>query len=146
MKSPSKTTRRKSAHPTHEDDRPAQGKWGWHYRTLLALRDHLAADPGDRTRELADAMEPPSLHPEDLSDELYDRVLAASLPPGRAEAHREIEDALNRIRAGKYGRCEATGRLISAAQLRAMPWCRYAAPVPAKPAVHAIGTKDHAHS
>ena len=106
---------------------PIAPEWAWHYRTLLALRDHLDAETGDRARESCDAMEPPSLHPEDLFDELYDRELAGALPPERAAARREIADALHRLESGRYGVCEATGRRIPKARLLARPWCRYTA-------------------
>ena len=100
-------------------------QWGWHLRTLLALRDHLRGSIGDRERELCDPMEPPSLHAEDLVDERYDRELAAALPSDSAGALREIEDALLRIKAGTYGRCERTGRAIPRVLLRAVPWRRW---------------------
>jgi DnaK suppressor protein len=64
------------------------------------------------------------MHTEDLADELYDRDLALDLPRAPTEAVHEIEAALARLQAGTYGRCEVTGRLIPAAQLRAMPWRR----------------------
>jgi RNA polymerase-binding transcription factor DksA len=66
-------------------------------------------------------MEPPSLHAEDLVDELYDRDLALALPPIPVEALREVEAALDRLKKGIYGKCEVTGRPIPAAQLRAKP-------------------------
>jgi RNA polymerase-binding transcription factor DksA len=43
----------------------------------------------------------------------------------------EVEAALQRIRNGTYGICEATGKPISLDRLRAIPWtrfCREAAP------------------
>lgn len=103
---------------------PPPEVWGWHLRTLLALRDHLRGGTGDREREPCDPLEPPSLHAEDLVDELYDRELAAALPADPASAWREIEAALLRLKDGTYGRCERTGRAIPAAQLRAIPWRR----------------------
>jgi RNA polymerase-binding transcription factor DksA len=81
---------------------------------------------GDRVRESCDPMESPSLHAEDFIDELYDRELAAALPADSASALREIEDALLRLKAGTYGRCERTGRAIPLVQLRALPWRRFA--------------------
>jgi RNA polymerase-binding transcription factor DksA len=110
--------------PKAESEIPQE--WAWHYRTLRALRDHLATGFGDRLREPVGAMEPPSIHSEDLADELYDRELAKSLPQDRGMALREIDDAIQRICTGVYGKCEATGRLIPKPQLLAMPWRRYA--------------------
>ena len=71
-------------------------------------------------------MEPPSLHAEDLSDELYDRELVSALPANTAQALQEIDHALQRIKDKAYGRCEATGRRIPKTQLREMPWRRFA--------------------
>jgi RNA polymerase-binding transcription factor DksA len=114
------TTPRKPARRTKH----IAAKWAWHYRTLLALRDHLLGGNGDRVRESIDPMEPPSLHAADFADEVYDRELARALPPNRADAWREITDAIDRIKRGTYGRGEAAGRRIPARQLRAMPWRR----------------------
>ena len=118
-------------------DRPAPagsaGEWAWHYRTLLALRDHLKGCVGDRLRESSGAMEPPSLHAEDLLDELYDRDLVSALPANTAQALQEIEHALQRIKNKEYGRCEATRRRIPKTQLRQMPWRRFAQGVPTLP-------------
>lgn len=108
-------------HPAH-----IPRHWAWHYRTLLTLRDHLLSETGDRSREPTGAMEPPSLHAEDLADELYDRDLARALPTNPVDALREVEDAIGRLETGTYGRCEATGRVIPSRRLRAMPWCRRA--------------------
>jgi RNA polymerase-binding transcription factor DksA len=126
-RTPKRTPRRNS--PV---SRQKPGEWAWHYRTLLALRDHLRGGTGDRLRESIDAMESPSLHPEDLADERYDRELALALPQDRTEAWREIEDAIQRIRTGVYGRCEATGRSIPKSKLRETPWRRFAT-VPSQP-------------
>jgi RNA polymerase-binding transcription factor DksA len=124
-----KTSHPKPIHPPagqHETSSSTKLKdWGWHYRTLLALRDHLAGGAGDRMREPVGAMEPPSVHPEDLVDEVYDRDLAGALPENRAEALREIDGAILRLSTGVYGVCEASGRPIPQAQLRAKPWRRF---------------------
>jgi RNA polymerase-binding transcription factor DksA len=118
------TTRpRTGRSPIHQ---PIPAEWGWHYRTLLALRAHLRHRRGERLAEPCDAMEPPSLHCEDLADELYDRDLAKALPTDSGAALREIEDALERLRTGRYGRCETTGRPIPKSRLREMPWRRSA--------------------
>jgi RNA polymerase-binding transcription factor DksA len=53
--------------------------------------------------------------------------LANALPQDWAEALREVEDALTRIRQGTYGQCEKTGRPMPKAQLVARPWQRVAA-------------------
>ena len=80
-------------------------KWAWHYRTLFALRDSLKSDEKGKLEEAA---EPSRTH------------LA------------EVEAALERIRKGTYGICEATGSHISPERLRAVPWCRYLREVEAR--------------
>jgi len=103
---------------------PIPEQWVWHYRTLVALRDHLQGARGGRLAEAGEAMEPPSLHGVDFTSELQDRDLAAALPPDPFEARREIEAALWRIRHGVYGICEVSGVRIPADQLRMRPWRR----------------------
>jgi RNA polymerase-binding transcription factor DksA len=100
-------------------------EWAWHFRTLLALRNHLLSGSGDRCRELVEAMEPPSVHALDWLAETYDHDLALALPANREEALREVNDAILRIEKGTYGRCEATGKPIARSRLRATPWRRY---------------------
>ena len=116
----------RTLHRTAHSGKEIPAEWGWHFRTLLALRDHLAGQVGDRLREPFDAMGSPSMHAEDLSDELYDRELAQALPADRTEAMRAVNDALRRLNDGTYGRSEGTGRRIPPSQMRAMPWRRYA--------------------
>ena len=126
MKTPRNSPRGKPARRDNRQTKHIAPEWAWHYRTLLALRDHLTGSTGDRLRESCDAMEPPSLHAEDFTGELYDRELALALPAKSAEALREINDAIGRLKTGNYGRCEATGRCIPKSQLRAIPWRRFA--------------------
>lgn len=100
-------------------------EWAWHFRTLMALRNHLLSGSGDRCRETMEAMEPPSFHAVDWLAETYDHDLALALPANREEALREVNDAIRRIEKGTYGRCEATGKPIARSRLRATPWRRY---------------------
>lgn len=100
-------------------------EWAWHFRTLMALRNHLLSGSGDRCREPLDAMEPPSVHAVDWLAETYDHDLALALPANREEALREVNDAIRRLEQGTYGRCEATGKPIARSRLRAEPWRRY---------------------
>lgn len=100
-------------------------EWAWHFRTLLALRNHLLSGREEPGGEPAEAMEPPSLHAIDFTGDVYDRDLALALPADREEALREVNDALRRIERGVYGICEATGKPIARSRLKATPWRRY---------------------
>jgi DnaK suppressor protein len=104
---------------------PVAPEWAWHFRTLLALRNHLLSGRGERICEPGEAMEPPSLHATDLTGDVYDRDLALALPADREDALREVNDALRRIERGVYGICEATGKPIARSRLKATPWRRY---------------------
>jgi RNA polymerase-binding transcription factor DksA len=100
-------------------------EWAWHFRTLLALRNHLLSGRGEPGGEPGEAMEPPSLHALDVTADVYDRDLALALPADREVALREVNDALRRIERGAYGICEATGKPIARSRLKAAPWRRY---------------------
>lgn len=108
-----------------KDKDPASNPWVWHLQTLRALHRRLARDhdehlqassaPADKdTHDFADT----------ASGELERERLFATL---LAEGNRlsEVEAALERIAAGTYGVCEATGKVIPDERLRALPWTRY---------------------
>jgi RNA polymerase-binding transcription factor DksA len=96
-----------------------------HYVALAELRERLL---GERYEELAAAAEPieaRNLHQADSATDEFDHELALGLLSARQDALYEIDAALARIREGTYGICEITGRPISEARLRAVPWTRY---------------------
>ena len=81
--------------------------WAWHYRTLVALRDHVVRErQGPRTVDK------------------FDRDFIKALLAQEADALGEINAAIERILHGEYGICETTGERIPAARLRAAPWTR----------------------
>jgi len=90
---------------------------------LLAKRDQLAAALGE-----AETLVPPA---NDTSGDVVDWARAdteAELQVRRrqSDAHlmRAIEDALARIRSGRFGVCEVCKQPISKARLEAVPWTR----------------------
>jgi RNA polymerase-binding transcription factor DksA len=98
----------------------------WHHTALLQLRQELLRAQTEHKRA---ATSPPETGGIDLAEAAQDEsdhgVILAEL---LAESDRlaEIDAALHRIRAGTYGVCEKTGKPISKARLRAIPWTRYA--------------------
>jgi len=60
----------------------------------------------------------------DLASDLSEGELDVGLE--RAERRRlaDVEDALMRLDAGSYGRCERCGEMILLGRLRALPWTR----------------------
>lgn len=91
-------------------------EWAWHYRTLVALRDHLVGE------QLAQATAAPVGGAPD--NDRFDRDFIRALLAAEPDALGEISAAIARILFGHYGLCEATGRKIPAARLRATPWIR----------------------
>ena len=99
-------------------------KWRWHYRALLRIRETLLIDRGEHAAAIHSALERGGEDAIDRASEESEReTLRAEIRVEDAELS-EIEAALERIRQGTYGRCELTGRPISSARLRAIPWTR----------------------
>jgi RNA polymerase-binding transcription factor DksA len=100
-------------------------KWRVHYCELLAFRDQLLKQ---KTRLATAAREEKptfSEHMADAGTDHYDRDFALSLLSSEQNALYEIEQALNRIFDGTYGKCELTNKPIPIARLKAIPWTRF---------------------
>jgi RNA polymerase-binding transcription factor DksA len=82
-------------------------RWAWHYRTLMALREHMILE--QRFPEAADK---------------FDRDFIQALLAHEDDPLGEINAALERILHGEYGVCELTGQRIKPERLRAAPWTR----------------------
>lgn len=100
-------------------------KWAWHFRALLKLRDRLAQDGRAQRDDAAQPIEPHSMDIADSASDQFDHDLALTHLSAEQDALNEVDGALRRIRSGTYGICEATGRWIGAARLRAIPWARF---------------------
>ncbi|HVU99870.1 MAG TPA: TraR/DksA C4-type zinc finger protein, partial [Verrucomicrobiae bacterium] len=68
-----------------------------------------------------------SSHMADAGTDTFDRDLALGVLSTQQDAVYEIEQALERIRAGTYGICEATRKPIEKSRLQAIPWTRFSA-------------------
>lgn len=100
---------RRTAQPPPQPGLPGVARWAWHYRTLVALRDHLvqqSKSPG--------------------TADVFDREFVKTLLARERDPLGEINAAIRRIEEGHYGVCEHTGRPIDASRLRALPWTRHA--------------------
>jgi RNA polymerase-binding protein DksA len=99
-------------------------RWAWHGKTLLLLRDRLQQQAHSHLSEL-------SALKKDDPDFAARAAEESELESLLAEVHSEegqlveIEAALDRLRNGTYGFCQASGRPISAERLRAVPWTRF---------------------
>lgn len=65
------------------------------------------------------------IHMADLGSDNYELEFTLGLIEGERAILKEIDEALDRIREGTYGRCQATGNPIGKARLRAKPWAKY---------------------
>src|SRR5262245_36636907 len=102
-------------------------KWKPHYDLLIDLRAQLGQRKGGLNEIAREEQQAFSLHMADAGTDEFDRDFALSLLSSDQNALYEIEQALNRIRTGAYGRCEVTGEPIEMERLLAIPWTRYSA-------------------
>ena len=97
-------------------------KWRWHYRVLLSIQSRLLRERGELRHAAAEPLEPHSLNEADSATDEFDHDLALTQLSAEQDALYEVNEALDRIRSGRYGVCEETGKAIPAARLRAVPW------------------------
>jgi RNA polymerase-binding transcription factor DksA len=92
---------------------------------LLELRDHLLHHQADLTKDALEEQPSFSSHMADAATDTYDRDFALSMLSSEQDAKYEVDLAINRIRNGTYGICEATGKPIEPRRLEAIPWTRF---------------------
>ncbi len=63
--------------------------------------------------------------PEDLANLKYSNDLRGLIYTQEAQTLREIEEALERIKIGKYGICEKCKKEIEEERLEIIPWTRF---------------------
>jgi RNA polymerase-binding transcription factor DksA len=118
-------------------------KWASHYRVLLALRDRLLEERGERRAEAVQPLEPHSMDIADSATDEFDHALALAELSAEQDALSEVDEALKRILNGTYGACEETGKAIPAARLRAVPWARFGKEVEARLESKGLISKPH---
>ena len=64
-------------------------------------------------------------HQADAATDAFDRDFALSLVSSEQDALYEVEEAIQRIKLGEYGRCEVTGDPIAPERLEAVPFTRF---------------------
>ena len=106
-------------------EEPVPAAWRHHHARLLQLRKHLFEDVDELEKNAQAEGSSFSMHMADAATDSFDRDLALSLLGLEQNAVGEIDDALQRIREGRYGVCELTGKLIPRERLEAIPWARY---------------------
>ena len=102
-------------------------------RSLLDLKKRIGGDlteleeetlkpvGGESSGGLSDV----PVHPADLGTEEFEEELTLTLVENEEQLLAEIDDALDRIEQGTYGRCENCHREIPRERLEALPYVRY---------------------
>jgi len=89
------------------------------------LREQLSRSRADLAQDALQENPTFSTHMADAATDTYDRDVALSLLSTEQDSVYEIEQAIDRIRSGRYGICELSGKPIEPARLEAIPWTRF---------------------
>jgi DnaK suppressor protein len=97
---------------------------------LLSKRRELLGDVASMEQEALRSTTGSNLsnlpiHMADMGTDNYEQEFTLDLVEKDRQMLREIYMALDKIKNGTYGICEATGKPISRARLEAKPWARY---------------------
>ena len=106
-------------------DGPVPEAWRHHHARLLELREQVIQETQELSREAAELAPVFNLHPAEAANDCFDRELALGLLCFEQNALNEIDEALQRVRDGRYGICELTGQPIPRRRLEAIPWARH---------------------
>jgi RNA polymerase-binding transcription factor DksA len=64
-------------------------------------------------------------HPADVGTDAFEQEFTLSLLENQEQVLEEIDAALERVRTGKFGRCEECATAIPKTRLQALPYARY---------------------
>jgi len=116
-----------------DESKQVPEKFRRYYRLLVDMRDALHKGLAFHSEEAlkksgkddAGDLSGYSQHLADAGTDTADRDFALSLISNEQEALKEIADAIERLKSGKYGICEITNKAIPHARLMAVPFTRY---------------------
>ncbi|MGE5755859.1 MAG: TraR/DksA family transcriptional regulator [Planctomycetaceae bacterium] len=102
-------------------------------QALLNLRARLRGDLSQMTDEALRRDQPDAsgnlsnvpLHMADIGTENYDQEFTLELIENEQDTLGEVHEALGRIDAGTFGRCEECGEPIARPRLQALPYTRH---------------------
>jgi RNA polymerase-binding protein DksA len=102
-------------------------------QVLLNLRARLRGDLSQMTDEALRRDQPDAsgnlsnvpLHMADIGTENYDQEFTLELIENEQDTLGEVHEALGRIDAGTFGRCEECGEPIARPRLQALPYTRH---------------------
>ena len=108
-----------------------QKKLDYYKKLLLKLRDDLVHDIRNMSDNTSGSTNDSSdvsghvQHMADVATDMYDKEFSLGLASHDREVLQKINTALKRIEEGTYGLCLATGKPISQARLKAIPYAEY---------------------
>jgi RNA polymerase-binding transcription factor DksA len=108
-----------------KEKRKRDPKWSWHYRVLTRMRDRLIRDSRQLIAEASETVGKYSMHMADSASDESDHDMAIGELKVEQATLYEVEQALERIENGTYGKCALTGKPILPARLRAVPWAQF---------------------
>ncbi|NQU95385.1 MAG: TraR/DksA C4-type zinc finger protein [Candidatus Omnitrophica bacterium] len=89
---------------------------------LLQGMNHLTNETLKKSqREASGDLSGYAYHMADMASDVYERDLLLKLASGEREILFKIDEALQRIKEGKYGSCASCDKKISKTRLRAIP-------------------------
>src|ERR1700693_5449833 len=96
--------------------------------TLLTMQARLTGDVSHLANEALRSgsaaggnLSSAPLHPADLGSDNFEQEFTLSLLQNQEQVLKEITEALTRINAGRYGRCEECDGIIPKGRLQAVP-------------------------
>ena len=102
-------------------------------QVLLGLRSRLRGDLDQMTDEALRRTQPESsgnlsnvpLHMADVGTENYDQEFTLGLIENEQTTLEQVQEALTRIEAGTFGRCQECGDPIAKQRLQALPYTKH---------------------
>ncbi len=92
---------------------------------ILNEINHIARENLKSQKEASGDLSGYSYHMADMASDSYDRELSLNIASGEQEIIYEIDEALKRIKEGKYGRCLECSKKIPARRLKAVPYAKH---------------------
>ncbi|MDO8603460.1 MAG: TraR/DksA family transcriptional regulator [Candidatus Omnitrophota bacterium] len=101
-------------------------------KLLIKLREdiagditHIAKENLKSQKESSGDLSGYSFHMADMASDSYDRELSLNIAGEEQETVYEIDDALKRIKEGKFGYCLSCDKKIPQKRLNAVPYAKY---------------------
>jgi len=101
-------------------------------KLLLETREDMSGDINSIARENMKSLKEASgdlsgysLHMADMASDSYDREFSLNIASSEQKVIYEIDEALKRIKDGKYGKCESCSKQIPARRLKAVPYAKH---------------------